>query len=215
MSRNLTEDMKIMSKNETKSILYQKTAGLLMVISGVQFMLLVSIAETLYPGYNTAIYDLSSLADLPIHEPSATIFNVTVFIAGLLIVIASYLIYKRYQSKIFPAFLGLLGIGAMGVGIFPGYTGNVHVIFAMASFIFGSLALLTSFTILKDSVLKYILIVLGAIALLDILLVIILQDASPFMAFGTGGTERLIVYPVILGVIALGGYLTGQMHLEG
>lgn len=201
-----------MSKNETKSILYQKTAGLLMVISGIQFMLLVSIAETLYPGYNTAKYDLSSLADLPIHEPSATIFNVTVFIAGLLIVIASYLIYKRYQGKIFPAFLGLLGIGAMGVGIFPGYTGNVHVIFAMASFIFGSLALLTSFTILKDSLLKYILTVLGAIALLDILLVIILQDASPFMAFGIGGTERLIVYPVILGVIALGGYLTGSMH---
>ena len=203
-----------MSKNETKSILYQKTAGLLMVISGIQFMLLVSIAETLYPGYNTAKYDLSSLADLPIHEPSATIFNVTVFIAGLLIVIASYLIYKRYQGKIFPAFLGLLGIGAMGVGIFPGYTGNVHVIFAMASFIFGSLALLTSFTILKDSLLKYVMTVLGAIAFLDILLVIILQDSSPFMAFGIGGTERLIVYPVILGVIALGGYLTGSIHQE-
>ena len=203
-----------MSKNETKSILYQKTAGLLMVISGIQFMLLVSIAETLYPGYNTAKYDLSSMADLPIHEPSATIFNVTVFIAGLLIVIASYLIYKRYQSKIFPSFLGLLGIGAMGVGIFPGYTGNTHVIFAMTSFIFGSLALLASFTILKDSLLKYILTVLGAIAFLDILLVIILQDASPFMAFGTGGTERIIVYPVILGVIALGGYLTGSIHQE-
>ena len=212
---HVVEDMKIMSKNETKSIIYQKTAGLLMVISGIQFMLLVSIAETLYPGYNTAIYDLSSLADLPIHEPSATIFNVTVFTAGLLVFIAAYLIYKRYQSKIFPAFLGLLGIGAMGVGIFPGYTGNVHVIFAMASFIFGSLALLTSFTILKDSLLKYILTVLGAIALLDILLVIILQDASPFMAFGIGGTERLIVYPVILGVIALGGYLTGSIHQEG
>ena len=33
------------------------------------------------------------------------------------------------------------------------------------------------------------------------------------MAFGIGGTERLIVYPVILGVIALGGYLTG-IHQE-
>ena len=204
-----------MSKNETKSIIYQKTAGLLMVISGIQFMLLVSIAETLYPGYNTAIYDLSSLADLPIHEPSATIFNVTVFTAGLLIFIAAYLIYKRYQSKIFPAFLGLLGIGAMGVGIFPGYTGNTHVIFAMTSFLFGSLALLTSFTILKGSPIKYILTVPGAVAFIDILLVIILQDASPFMAFGTGGTERLIVYPVILGVIALGGYLTGSIHQEG
>lgn len=203
-----------MSKNETKSILYQKTAGLLMVISGIQFMLLVSIAEALYPGYNTARYDLSSLADLPIHEPSATIFNITVFMAGLLVFIAAYLIYKRYRGRIFPAFLGLLGIGAMGVGIFPGYTGGTHIIFAMTSFLFGSLALLTSFTILKNSLLKYILIVLGAVAFIDILLVIILQDANPFMAFGTGGTERLIVYPVILGVIALGGYLAGSIHPE-
>ena len=200
----------MISKNETKSVLYEKIAGLLMVISGIQFMLLVSIAETLYPNYNTAMYDLSSLADLPIHEPSATLFNATVFTAGLLVFIASYLIYKRYQSKIFPAFLALLGIGAMGVGIFPGYTGNAHVIFAMISFIFGSLAMLTSFTILRDSLLKYVLIVLGGVAFIDILLVIILQDASPFMAFGTGGTERIIVYPVILGVIALGGYLMGS-----
>ncbi|MEL7670608.1 DUF998 domain-containing protein [Methanobacterium sp.] len=203
-----------MSKNETKSILYQKTAGLLMVISGIQFMLLVSIAETLYPGYNTAKYDLSSLADLPIHEPSSTIFNVTVFVAGLLVFIAAYFIYKRYHGKIFPVLLGLLGIGAIGVGIFPGYTGNVHVIFAMTSFLFGSLAMLASFTILRDSLLKYVLIVLGAVAFIDILLVIILQDMSPFMVFGTGGTERLIVYPVILGVIALGGYLTGSIHQE-
>ncbi len=204
----------MISKTETKSILYQKIAGLLMVISGIQFMLLVSIAETLYPGYNTAKYDLSSLADLPIHEPSSTIFNVTVFIAGLLVFIAAYFIYKRYQGKIFPVLLGLLGIGAMGVGIFPGYTGNAHVIFAMTSFIFGSLAMLASFTILRESLLKYVLIVLGAVAFIDILLVIILQDMSPFMAFGTGGAERLIVYPVILGVIALGGYLTGSGHQE-
>ena len=203
-----------MIKSKMKSSFYQKIAGLLLIISGIQFMLLVSIAETLYPGYNTAKYDLSSLADLPLHEPSATIFNVTVFIAGLFVIIASYLIYKRYRGKIFPVFLGLLGIGAMGVGVFPGYTGGAHVIFAMTSFIFGSLALLTSFTILRDSLIKYILIVLGAIALLDILLVIILQDANPFMAFGIGGTERLIVYPVILGIIALGGYLTGSIHQD-
>jgi hypothetical membrane protein len=185
-----------------------------MVIAGIQFMLMVSISETLYPGYNTAIYTLSSLADLPIHEPSATIFNATVFIAGLLVLVSSYLIYKQFEGKIFPVLLGLLGIGAMGVGIFPGYTGNTHVIFAMTCFIFGSLALLTSFTILRDSWLKYIISVLGAIAFVDILLVIFMQDSSPFMVLGVGGTERLIVYPVILGIIALGGYLSGSIPIE-
>jgi hypothetical membrane protein len=208
--------IKMKSENEIKSrnILYQKIAGLLLVIAGIQFMLMVSISETLYPGYNTAKYTLSSLADLPIQEPSATIFNVTVFLAGLLVLIASYLIYKRFESKIFPVLLGLLGIGAMGVGIFPGYTGGTHVIFAMTSFIFGSLAVITSFTILRDSLLKYVLPVLGAITFVDILLVIFLQDANPFMTLGVGGAERLIVYPVILGIVALGGYLSGSIPLE-
>lgn len=212
----LLEAVIIRSKNEIKlkNALYQKIAGLLLVIGSIQFMLLVTIAETLYPGYNTGNYDLSSLADLPIHEPSATIFNITVFIAGLFVLIASYLIYKRFESRIFPAFLGILGVGAMGVGILPGYTGNAHIIFAMASFIFGSLALLTSFTILQESWLKYVLLVLGAISFLDILLVIILQDTSPFMVFGIGGTERLIVYPVILGLIALGGHMMGSTSLD-
>ncbi len=99
----------------------------------------------------------------------------------------------------------------MGVGLFPGYTGNIHTIFAMISFILGSLVLLTSFTILRDSLLKYVLPVLG-IAFVDILLVIILQEANPFMGFGIGGIERLIVYPVILGIVALGGYLTGPLY---
>jgi hypothetical membrane protein len=221
--------MKSENKIKSRNILYQKIAGLLMVIAGIQFILMVSISETLYPGYNTAKYTLSSLAELPLQEPSATIFNTTVFIAGLLILISSYLIYKRmrnfislhrkstifesFEGKIFPVLLGLLGIGAMGVGIFPGYTGNTHVIFAMACFIFGSLALLTSFTVLRDSWLKYIISVLGAVAFVDILLVIFMQDSNPFMALGVGGAERLIVYPVILGIIALGGYLSGSIPL--
>jgi hypothetical membrane protein len=202
-------ELKKMIKME--KVLYQKISGLLLTIAGIQFILMVSISETLYPGYNTAKYTLSSLADLPIQEPSATIFNTTVFIAGLLVLIGSYLIYMRFGKKLFPILLGILGIGAIGVGLFPGYTGNTHVIFAMTSFIFGNLALLTSFTILKDSWLKYVIPVLGAIGFLDILLVIILQDANPFMAFGIGGAERLIVYPVILGLIVLGGYLSGSV----
>ena len=197
-----------------KYVSHQKIAGLLMVISGIQFMLMVTVAEALYPGYNTGQYTLSSLADLPIQEPSATIFNATTFIAGLLVFISAYLVYKHFGKKIFPVLLAILGIGAMGVGIFPGYTGNTHVIFALTSFTFGSLAILASFTILKESWLKYVLPVLGTVAFLDIFLVIFLQEANPFMALGEGGAERLIVYPIILSIIALGGYLSGAVPLE-
>lgn len=167
---------KIKFKNEMKSnVLYQKIAGLLLIIGSIQFMLFVTIAETLYPGYNTGINTLSDLADLPIYEPSATIFNITVFLLGLCLAVVSYLIYKLFKAKIFPALLVISGIGIMGVGIFPGHTGGTHVLFAMTSFIFGSLAVITSFTILRDSLLKYIIPVLGAIGFIDLLLVIIFR----------------------------------------
>lgn len=200
------------SENKTsKNMLYQKISGLLLVVGSIQFMLFVTVAETLYPGYNTGINTLSDLADLPIYEPSATIFNITVFLLGLCLAVAAYLIYRQFGNKIFPALLAVSGIGIMGVGIFPGHTGGTHVLFAMTSFVFGSLAVITSFTLLRNSWLKYIIPVLGAIGFVDILLVILLQEASPFMVLGEGGAERLIAYPVILGLIALGGYLMGSV----
>lgn len=201
--------MKSVNKT-TKNTLYQKIAGSLLIIGSIQFLLLVTIAETQYPGYNTGINTLSDLADLPIYEPSATIFNITVFLLGLCLAVASYLIYKKFKAKIFPALLAISGIGIMGVGIFPGHTGGTHVLFAMTSFIFGSLAVITSFTILRDSWLKYIIPALGAIGFIDILSIIVLQGASPFMALGEGGAERLIAYPIIFGLIALGGYIMGS-----
>lgn len=34
------------------------------------------------------------------------------------------------------------------------------------------------------------------------------------MALGEGGAERLIAYPILLGLIALGGYLIGSIPAE-
>ncbi len=51
--------------------------------------------------------------------------------------------------------------------------------------------------------------VLGAISFLTLTSYIILGDSSPMAALGIGGIERWIVYPVILWVIAFGGYLSG------
>ena len=56
---------------------------------------------------------------------------------------------------------------------------------------------------------------LGAGSLLTLVSCILLGDDSPMAAFGIGGIERWIVYPVILWVIAFGGYLSGRADYEG
>ena len=51
---------------------------------------------------------------------------------------------------------------------------------------------------------------LGAISLLTLGSYMLVGEGSPMAALGVGGTQRWIVYPMILWVITFGGYLSGR-----
>ena len=57
---------------------------------------------------------------------------------------------------------------------------------------------------------RYLSILLGAVSLLTLASYMALGDASPMASLGIGGFERWIVYPVIVWIIAFGGYLLGR-----
>ena len=54
--------------------------------------------------------------------------------------------------------------------------------------------------------------ILGLIALITIVSPFIygMGPTNPLDVFGKGGSERLIIYPIILYLTALGGYLTSR-----
>lgn len=201
------------SDYEIRNTPFGKIAGLLLIIGSIQFMLGVFIGETLYPGYNTAKNTLSDLAGSfpPVDITAYVLFNSVAIILGLCLLIAAYLLYKQFEDRIFSICLAIFGFGVVGVGIFPGHTGWPHVVFSLTSFIFGSISTILMYRILKNTVLKYVVLVLGLIAFLDILMVILLGDLNPFMIFGVGGAERLIAYPILFSFIMTGGYLTGPL----
>jgi hypothetical protein len=58
--------------------------------------------------------------------------------------------------------------------------------------------------------LAYFSVVIGAFALLDLLLNVTMHGSSPFSVFGRGGTERMVAYPLLIWVIGFGGYLLGS-----
>lgn len=69
--------------------------------------------------------------------------------------------------------LVIMGIGAMGVGIFPGSAGIAHGIFAMITFSAGGAAAVASYRILKESrSMQYVSIAIGSIALIALALTI-------------------------------------------
>lgn len=193
---------------------YQNIAGALLFTAGVMIFLGIITAETLYPGYSTAQNMISDLGateppNSVIVQPSAIIFNVTMMVCGLCIILSAYCIHRAFYSSTFTLPLVLFGTGALGVGIFPGNYGAVHGISALLTFIFGGVAAIMSHRIVV-SPFRYFSGVLGSIALLDLLLYYILGASSPFAIFGIGGLERWIAYPIALWITGFGGYLMGS-----
>ncbi len=173
--------------------------GLLLFAGGVQFVIMLTIAEALYPGYSIA---QNFISDLGIwNRRSAYIFNPSVFILGFLAVIAA-LIARRVMPKI-PSFLLLIsGIGAMGVGIFNELIVVPHLAFAGMAFCGSGLAALSLVRHLKAPF-KYMSAILGGCTLIAIALLV----SGIHLGLGIGGMERMVLYPAITFGIGLGGYL--------
>lgn len=188
-------------------------AGTLLFIAGVVILLGITTAEALYPGYSTSQNMISDLGatvppDSIIIQPSATIFNLTMILSGLCIILSTYFIYRAFRAVSVTSTLFLTGLGVFGVGIFPGNYGDTHAIFALLAFFFGGLAAILSYKVVMPP-LRYFFVFLGTISLGDLLLYYMLGQESPFVVFGMGGLERWIAYPVILWILGFGGYLMG------
>ena len=164
-------------------------------------------AEALYPApYNTAENTISDLGGaMPseggiVLQPSATIFDTTMLVTGPMIIIGAY--------------LALLGIGVLGVGIFPGYVPFMHPSLALTAFVSGGVAAIMASKVAGPPF-RYISIVLGVATLVSVVLGFIFLDEWSFVAaLGEGGIERWIAYPVVLWLTMFGAYLMGHSSRE-
>ena len=133
---------------------YQHTAGALLASAGAIALMAIITAEALYPAaYDTTTSTISDLgATLPpnsvILQPSATIFDVAMVVIGLMIMAGAAFLQRALGRKTLSVALGLFGLGALGVGVFPGNHLAPHQLFAMLAFISGGVAALVSARVL-------------------------------------------------------------------
>lgn len=185
---------------------YYKSAGIILLVGCMQFLLALNLAETQYPGYSTAKNVLSDLGGaLPPAEPSNFIFNLSIIILGILMILAVYLILKSGGCRLFSSCLLLAGLGAVGVGLFPKYSGNMHIFFAVMVFLMGSLAVIFSYRLGINIPMVWVSMVTGFLSLASL---IFFNYLSIYL--GAGGAERMIAYPLLIYITALGGYLTSR-----
>ena len=192
-----------------------RLGGALLTIAGVTILMGIITSEALYPNtFTTGGNEISDLGGTRppnsiIFQPSAMIFDLSMAAIGILVMAGSWFVHRAFGRRSVTVPMVVLGIGALGVGIFPGNTGTPHAIFAMVTFVAGGVAAVSAARV-TTAPFRLISYLLGTVSLLTLTSYILLGDSSPMAAIGIGGIERWIVYPVILWVIAFGGYLSGR-----
>ncbi len=126
-------------------------AGTLLFLAGSIIIIGIITGEIFFPtGYNTFTNEISDLGGTRppnsiIHEPSATIFNTTMLVSGLMVFIAALFVHKQFKQWLFTIPFTIFGFSVFGVGFFPGHVIFWHGIFALAAFTFGSITCITAY----------------------------------------------------------------------
>ncbi|MFC5366530.1 DUF998 domain-containing protein [Salinirubrum litoreum] len=197
-----------------ESVRQRVRAGLLLFAFGLVTIMGIITAEAFYPGYNAGVQEISDLgATVPpnsvILQPSATIFNTTMLVAGLLVLGATYFLHRAYRDRPLTAVFALLSVGLLGVGVFDGSEVPMHGLFALLTFTTGGLAALVASRVVPRTF-RYASLAVGGFVLLLLASVMgfgIAGITHPMAPLGLGGVERFVAYPVVLWLLAFGGYL--------
>jgi hypothetical membrane protein len=195
-------------------------AGFLYSTAGFVLLMGILTAEMKYPvwrHYSTRqeISDLGG-TDPPhsiITQPSATIFNVTMLVAGVLILAATWAAWRCYQHRTLALTSGLFGLGVFLVGIFPGNTGGTHAAVAMVAFVFSGVTAVAAFKV-TTSPFRWMSLALGVASLGSLAIGELGENSAVAKAIGLGGVERWVVYPVILWLPFFGGHLLAARTRE-
>jgi hypothetical membrane protein len=151
----------------------RKIAGALLFVGASQFTVGMIVAEAVYPNYSVSGNYISDLGVWG--KPSAAIFNPSIILLGLMILISAYFIQREFRMGAITSFYVLAGLGPLLVGIFPENTFLVHgvpvihSIAAIISFVFSGIAAIASYKITKGPF-RYFSVILGVATLFALLL---------------------------------------------
>ena len=180
-------------------------AGVLFIVVGVAFVTGIMILASIAPDYD---YGVAAISDLGVISQTALFFNVLLVAVGTLNIVGGYLFYRDHGSRGLFALYVVAGLGAIGAGLLPLSTGAPHALFALAGFVFFNLEAIATARVLTGAM-RVLSVMAGAIGLLYVVIMVIGDGGNPavFGPIGHGGAERMIVYPAMLWLIALGGHL--------
>jgi hypothetical membrane protein len=167
-------------------------------------LFLVHLAEFLYPGYSVSGNYISDLGVAP--TAARWVFTAAIILFGSMALVSAALLRQRLKKSLLRPFLGLSGIGAIGVGVFnENYIPEVHALFALMAFLFGNLAAVYSYKMVHPP-LSFLFVLLGIIGLSALVLLV----GRTYLGLGAGGMERMIFYPAMFWALGFGAYMLAE-----
>jgi hypothetical membrane protein len=188
-------------------------AGVFFFALAAQFMTVIMLAAAMVPGYD---FRAAAISDLGVYPETALLFNVSLVVVGVFNLFGGYFFYRTHGKRWLLAVFALAGVGAIGAGLFPLDTSGLHGLAALLAFVFFNVQAIGSATRLSGFM-RALAVLTGVLGLVFVVLMA-LGDGGNTAAFGPighGGTERMIVYPVMLWLVAFGGYLLGKQEHSG
>ena len=186
---------------------YLRLSGAVLFILAAQFMTVIMLGASMAPDY-----DMSggAISDLGTIDETALLFNVSLVATGLLNGAAGVLLYRATGRRSILAVFAVAGLGAAGAGLVPLDRSDLHGIFALLAFLVFNLEALVIGAAVAGPM-RAVSWIAGLVGIGFVVLMVIGDGGNPtvFGVIGHGGAERMIVYPVMLWLLAFGGYLMG------
>jgi hypothetical membrane protein len=185
----------------------RRRAGLAFGAIGAGFLTLLMLLAALRPGYD---FRGGAISDLGTYPETALLFNGGLLVVAVLNLAGGYLFFRSHGSRALLAVTALASVGAAGTGLFPLDASDLHGLFALLAFLFFNVQAIASARHVAG-LMRYVSVLAGGLGLVFLVLMAIGDggNAAAFLGFGHGGAERMIVYPVMLWLVAFGGYLLG------
>jgi len=189
-------------------------SGSLFLIAIAQLYFITSIAEGIYPGYSIRT---NFISDLGVKPESATLWSSSMFLAGILVIAGSMLLFSEQKKTVeyytWISFF-LTGVGLAGVAMFNENTFHTfHLFFALIAFACGGISALL-YSITAKGAFRYISLILGGITLAGIILLIVAFFIPAIdqivISIGEGFVERSVAIPMGIWFAAFGAYIIGS-----
>jgi hypothetical membrane protein len=196
-------------------------AGILFASGGLLFLLLTTAAESLYPNFSMQNNAISDLAATGVR--TFAVEETAVLASAICWIVGAYFLFRHSGRSRLMIILNILpGMGFLLAGLSPE---NVNVVIhsagALLAFVPGAIVVLLSYRMIQGPF-KYFPLVLGTVSLFATFVIFIgyrvigpcgtcgYQAALDQLGLGLGGWESMIVCPILVWLIALGGYLMAK-----